>query len=82
MANKTRRIKVEIEHRRPLDHPRYRASKIRLVGKWLTEHFAPGTYIQVTPTTLADGRRALILEEEQNDYSTRVHHERQHAGST
>ncbi len=66
----THRIKVEAERRRPLDHPRYKASKIRLVGRWLTEHFQPGTYVKVTPTVLADGRRALILEEEQSGYST------------
>ncbi len=70
MADPSRRIKVEVVRRRPLDHPKYKTSKIRLMGNWLSELFAPGTYVQVTPTVLADGRRALILEEEQNGYST------------
>ncbi len=76
----SRRIKVEVEHRRPLDHPRYKTSKIRLVGNWLARHFPPGTYVKVTPTVLADGRRALILEEEKNGYSTNVLNNREHQG--
>ncbi len=77
--SQARRIKVETLYRRPLDHPRYQTSKIRLMGNWLAQHFKPGTYVTVTPTVLADGRRALILEEEQSGYSADVLDDREHA---